>query len=49
MITLIKWSNGSINKFHKGDPNIKDFVQWKKQKNPELRIVLRYNAKPENV
>jgi len=42
-LTLIKWSNGTINKFLKNDPNINDFVDWKKTKFPNLRIVLRCN------
>lgn len=48
MITLIKWSDGGINKFRKGDPHIKDFVEWKKSKNPKLQIVLRCNV-PEHL
>lgn len=47
MITLIKWSDNTINKFVKGDPNIADFIQWKKQKNPNIKIVLRCNIARE--
>jgi hypothetical protein len=43
-ITVIQWSDGSINKFTKGDGNIPDFIAWKKQKNPNIHIVCRYNA-----
>jgi hypothetical protein len=46
-ITVINWSDGSCNKFLKGDPNIQDFIAWKKQKNPNVRITCRYNIKPE--
>lgn len=43
-VTVIQWSDGTINKFKQGDNNISDFVQWKKSKNPNIRIVCRYNA-----
>jgi hypothetical protein len=46
-ITVINWSDGSCNKFNKGDENIQDFIAWKKQKNPNLRITCRYNIKRE--
>ena len=48
MITIIHWSDGGVNKFVKGDPCIKDFIVWKKQKNPTLRIVCRYNINREH-
>lgn len=47
MITIIKWSDNTINKFHKGDKNIPDFVAWKKQKNPNIKIVLRCNIEKD--
>jgi len=47
MITILQWNDGSVNKFLKGDKNIPDFVAWKRQKNPTLRIVCRYNIKCE--
>jgi hypothetical protein len=43
-VTVIQWSDGSINKFKRGDSNISDFVSWKKQKLPNIRVVCRYNA-----
>jgi len=49
MITIIQWSNNTENKFRKGDPNIKDFVTWKRQKNPNIRIVLCYNIEESNL
>lgn len=49
MITILQWSDGSINKFLKGDKNIPDFVAWKRQKNPTLRIVCRYNINREQI
>jgi hypothetical protein len=49
MITILQWNDGSINKFLKGDKNIPDFVAWKRQKNPTLRIVCRYNINREQI
>lgn len=43
-VTVIQWSDGSVNKFKRGDSNISDFVSWKKQKLPNIRVVCRYNA-----
>lgn len=44
MHTIIHWSDGSVNKFFKGDKNIPDFIRWKKERNPNIRITLRYNV-----
>lgn len=49
MITILQWNDGSVNKFTKGDKNISDFVAWKRQKNPTLRIVCRYNINREQI
>lgn len=49
MITILQWSDGSVNKFVKGDPNIPDFIAWKREKNTDLRIVCRYNIKRESL
>lgn len=49
MITILHWNDGSVNKFNKGDKNISDFVAWKRQKNPTLRIVCRYNINREQI
>lgn len=49
MITIIQWSNNTENKFRKGDENIKDFVAWKREKNPNIRIVLCYNIEQSNL
>lgn len=43
-ITVFQWSDGSVNKFLSENTHIEDFIKWKKQKNPNIRIVCRYST-----
>lgn len=48
-ITVLHWNDGTCNKFLKGDPNIQDFINWKKQKNPNAKVVCRYSTLRSNI
>lgn len=46
MIEILYWSDGTENKFS-GDSS--EFVKWKFEKNPDIRLVLRLSLSREKL